>query len=270
MTVVLMYHALYRGDDTSAIDQEDLPYAVSEQAFTEQLDALQSKRVGQFEQGQSPEIVITFDDGHLSNLDIAAPLLIERGLSACFFVTSDFIGQRPGFMSHEQLAELARLPGMTIGSHGVSHRFLDDLDEEQAREELLVSRTRLETLIGGECRSISFPGGRYDDITLNLLNVTGYRQWYGSEVGTVELSESFNAQIDSAEGAGQLLLQSRRQPLERVAIRRSTTMEEFSCMIGPDAAYYRNHQRRGQAKVLIRRILGNRLYHGLYKSLSAR
>ncbi len=40
MTVVLMYHALYRDDDTSLIDDEDLPYAVSESAFIEQMDLL--------------------------------------------------------------------------------------------------------------------------------------------------------------------------------------------------------------------------------------
>lgn len=270
MTVVLMYHALYRGDDTSAIDQEDLPYAVSEQDFARQLDSLRDKRVGQFEQGQSPEVVITFDDGHVSNLEIAAPMLVERGLSACFFVTSDFIGKRRGFMDQQELSDLAGMPGMSIGSHGVSHRFFDDLDEQAAREELLASRLALESVTGQECRSISFPGGRYNGGTLNLLNVTGYCQWYGSEIGTVEPSESFRESADGDDQGGLLLRQSRRRPLERVAIRRSTNIEEFSCMIGPDNSYYRQHQRRSQAKALVRRILGNRLYHGLYKSLSRR
>ena len=37
MSVVLMYHALYRGSDTSSIDPEDLPYAVSEAEFAAQM-----------------------------------------------------------------------------------------------------------------------------------------------------------------------------------------------------------------------------------------
>ncbi len=270
MSVVMMYHALYRGEDTSAIDQEDLPYAVSEENFVRQLDSLQGKRVGLFDQTSAPDIVITFDDGHLSNLEIAAPLLVERGLSAIFFVTSGFIGKRAGFMNSEQLAALAALPGMCIGSHGVTHRFFDDLDEQQAREELLDSRQQLENMSGQACRSISFPGGRYNDKTLNLLKDTGYWQWYGSEIGTVEHVQGFIRDVARTNNERQLLVQNRRRPIERVAIRRSTTLEEFARMIGPDDAYYRDNRRRSQAKARLRRVLGNRLYHGLYKLLSAR
>lgn len=270
MSVVLMYHALYRGEDTSAIDQEDLPYAVSEADFIQQLDLLQQKQVGLFDQDNAPDIVITFDDGHASNLEIAAPLLLEREMPAMFFVTSDFIGNRPGFMNGEQLAMLAAMPGMCVGSHGVSHRFLDDLDDAQLREELSESRGRLEAWAGRECRSISFPGGRYNDNTLNLLKDTGYWQWYGSEIGTVDHVGSFLPSNDRTDSGRQLLVQNRRSPIERVAIRRSTSIEEFARMIGPDEAYYTDHRRRSQAKALLRRVLGNRLYHGLYKFLSAR
>ncbi|MGQ7844947.1 polysaccharide deacetylase family protein [Granulosicoccus sp. 3-233] len=270
MSVVLMYHALYRDDDTSAIDQEDLPYAVSEENFIRQLDSLQGKRVGLFDQSEEPDVVITFDDGHLSNLEIAAPLLVERGLPAIFFVTSEFIGKRPGFMDSVQLAALAAMPGMSVGSHGVTHRFLDDLDENELREELLESRQQLERMTTRECRSISFPGGRYNDNTLNLLKDTGYWQWYGSEIGIVEHIRSFVQDDARTEDDRQLLVQNRRQPIERVAIRRSTTLEEFARMIGPDETYYTDHRRRSQAKALLRRVLGNRLYHGLYKSLSVR
>jgi len=270
MSVVLMYHALYRGDDTSSIDQEDLPYAVSEDNFIRQLDLLQQKRVGLFDRDDAPDVVITFDDGHLSNLEIAAPLLLERGMSAIYFVTSDFIGNRPGFMDEGQLAALAGLPGMCVGSHGVSHRFLDDLDGSQLREELSESRRQLEGWTGQECRSISFPGGRSNENTLNLLKDTGYWQWYGSEIGTVEYVGSFLPSDNSMESDRQLLVQNRLSPIERVAIRRSTTIEEFARMIGPDESYYTDHRRRSQAKALLRRVLGNRLYHGLYKFLSAR
>jgi peptidoglycan/xylan/chitin deacetylase (PgdA/CDA1 family) len=277
MTVVLMYHALFRASDTSLIDQEDLPYAISEAAFAAQLDNLAGRRAGLFESGQSPDVVITFDDGHCSNLEIAAPLLCERGLSACFFVTTDFIDTRPGFMSGSQLVELASLPGMLIGSHGVSHRFLDDLSECDSLAELIDSRKRLESITGRACQSISFPGGRYHEQTLTLVRAAGYRQWFGSDIGTLSLDECFDAaearaQAAVADAAGErvLLSQHRSRPLERTAVRRSTSMDEFARMIEPDQAYYRQHRRRSQVKSLARRVMGNRLYHGLYKSFSAR
>lgn len=272
MSVVLMYHALYRGTDTSAIDQEDLPYAVSETEFAAQLDLLLSKKVGLFESDQVPEIVITFDDGHQSNVDIAAPLLQARGMCAYFFITSDFIDRRPGFMSGEQLRRLGQIPGMCIGSHGVSHRFFDDLNEQESRTELIDSRKCLELLSGGSCQSISFPGGRYNEQTLQLMKGAGYLQWFGSQIGTVDATQSFDVKdAKREEGAGFFLQpQLVQNPIDRVAIRRTTSLEEFARMIGPDENYFRHHRRRGQVKSLVRRFLGNRLYHGLYKSLSAR
>ena len=272
MSVVLMYHALYRGIDTSAIDQEDLPYAVSEAEFAAQLDLLLSKKVGLFESAQMPDIVITFDDGHQSNLDIAAPLLQARGMSAYFFITSDFIDQRAGFMSGEQLRRLGEIPGMCIGSHGVSHRFFDDLNKEESRSELIDSRERLESITGRSCQSISFPGGRYDEQTLHLLLAAGYLQWFGSEIGTVDACKRFNVKLATQEEGGGFCLQPQRVhvPIERVAVRRTTSREEFARMIGPDEGYFRHHRRRSQVKSLVRRFLGNRLYHGLYKTLSAR
>ena len=212
------------------------------------------------------------DDGHQSNLDIAAPLLQARGMSACFFITSDFIDRRPGFMSSEQLNRLGRIPGMCIGSHGVSHRFFDDLSEEDSRAELVDSRAKLESITGQRCQSISFPGGRYDEQTLHLLRAAGYLQWYGSEIGTVEANESMDAKAVPEEVADEFILrpQLQRAPIDRVAVRRTTSLEEFARMIEPDEDYFRHHRRRSQVKFLMRRFLGNRLYHGLYKTLSAR
>lgn len=272
MSVVLMYHALYRGTDTSAIDQEDLPYAVSETEFAAQLDLLLGKNVGLFDASQSPDIVITFDDGHQSNLEIAAPLLQARGMSAYFFITSDFIDQRLGFMNGEQLHRLGQIPGMCIGSHGVSHRFFDDLSEEDTRAELVDSRAKLESITGRECRSISFPGGRYDEQTLHLLRAAGYRQWFGSEIGTVDAARTLDAKTALEEEGDGFSLQAQLQqaPIDRVAVRRTTSLDEFARMIGPDEDYFRHHRRRSQVKFLMRRFLGNRLYHGLYKTLSAR
>ncbi|ASJ74970.1 polysaccharide deacetylase family protein [Granulosicoccus antarcticus] len=273
MSVVLMYHALYRGEDTTAIDQEDLPYAVSEANFIAQLDLLKAKNVGLFDSDSSvPDIIITFDDGHQSNLDIAAPLLQARGMSAYFFITSNFIDQRSGFMSGEQLRRLAQMPGMSIGSHGVTHQFFDDLTVDESRTELVDSRTHLELLTGMSCQSISFPGGRYNEQTLDLLKAAGYRQWFGSEIGTVSEALCFNSpetpSVDIDEQT--LLVQQQQNPISRVAVRRNTTLEEFERMTRPDESYFRRHRRRGQIKLLVRRLLGNRLYHGLYKILSAR
>ena len=249
-----MYHALYHGEDTSRIDSEDLPYAVSTSNFVAQLDKLKSKRVGLLKSQTDvlPDVVITFDDGHLSNYDIAMPLLAERGLSAYLFVTSDFVGRRTHFCHAEHLRKMAA-NGMEIGSHGQTHRFFDDLSDEEAECELRQSMNQLADQCGQPVESISYPGGRYNKRTLEISRSVGYGQLFGSDVGTISRADM-----------------SAAPPLKRVAIRRGTTLEEFEKMVNADTGYYAFQKSKHKAKTLVKRTLGNRLYHGLYKSISAR
>lgn len=286
MSAVLMYHAIFADGDTSNVDAEDLPYALSVSEFTRQLDALASKPVGLFnansinqnclstEDQQASEvfdqIVITFDDGHLSNLSLAAPLLRERNLPAYFFITSDFINKRPGFLTNEELSELSDMPGVCIGSHGRTHRFFDEMSETDTAEELLSSRLKLESWTGKTVASMSFPGGRFKRQTLAQMAKHGYVQWFGSTIGLVNDRQFLpSSDLHTGETHG-LRVQSDQRPINRLAIRRSTQMTEFQRMINQDNRYYRNAQRISRVKHLAQRFLGNRLYHGLYKSISAR
>lgn len=267
-----MYHALFADDDMSGIAVEDRPYAVSRTQFAHQLDALRDKKVGLIDSTMSdlPDIVVTFDDGHASNLSIAAPLLEERELSAYFFITSGYIDNRAGFMNCSELRELGQKSGMCIGSHGVSHRYFDDMSESEARAELEQSRSVLTEHSGSACCCFSFPGGRYNQKTISLARAAGYRQVFGSEINTIDKS-AFNVSIDSEPlDKCSLQHQSSSRPIERIAIRRNTQIDEYTRIIDQDPAYFRRKKRQSRVKATIRRALGNRLYHGIYKSISAR
>ena len=77
----------------------------------------QSRPVGREDalaaKGGDRHVVITFDDGDVSNVEVALPMLRERGFHAEFYVTSDFIGQ-PGMLPADGVRELAA-HGMGIG-----------------------------------------------------------------------------------------------------------------------------------------------------------
>ena len=51
-------------------------------------------------------IRLTFDDGNESDFTIAMPALVERGLTAGFFITTDLLDQ-PGYLSRSQVRALA-------------------------------------------------------------------------------------------------------------------------------------------------------------------
>jgi len=292
-----MYHAVFPDNDNSSVDSEDLPYAVSLSDFRRQLDLLAEHKVDLYGAGKNPDIVITFDDGHASGLHLVAAELCQRGLCAYFFITGAFIDQRRYFMSGDELAELSRLPGMCIGSHGMTHRFFDDMSAEESVQELLASQGMIESLCGSACYSMSFPGGRTLPETIEQLVKAGYKQWFGSQIGLVDATQWHDQSVSDKvvwprcehqdDGASKiqrldasynqryedrwsLSAQPGRRPLPRVAIRRTTALSEFRKIINQDPGYFRRKQLNSQLKHFTRRVLGNRLYHGLYKSLATR
>ena len=153
MLPVLMYHGLHAGQH--ARGRYDSVYSVHPDEFARQLDWLldsghHTVRINPTlaqttaTTGTRRPVLITFDDGDVSNIEVAMPRLLERGMAAEFFITSDFIDQ-PGMLSSRDVRSLADA-GMGIGAHGKSHRFLEDLDQKDLEAELEHSRLRLSSI----------------------------------------------------------------------------------------------------------------------------
>jgi len=265
MTVALMYHALYPGNNPSTIATEDRPYAVSEAAFVEQLNCLNTLRVGLLPEHQLapyesspggcqdgvaekksvllgntllPDVVITFDDGHISNVEIALPHLISHGLSAYFFITTGYVNKRQDFCAPSSLRMLADA-GMVVGSHGVSHQFFDDLSPAETLSELQSSRTQLSEWCAKPVSCLSFPGGRYREDTLRTARSVGFTQLFGSRFGTIEPKPTLTPHA-----------------LSRIAIRQGTSIDDFTRIVAHDPRYFRRQRLLGGTKRVTRRQRG--------------
>ena len=139
-------------------------------------------------------LAITFDDGYLDNFEVAAPVLRDRGLPACFFVATGFIGtdRVPGWdldsgnvvswMNWDQVRVLHR-KGFEIGAHTVNHVNLGDaetsrihgasplppawrveVDRQQALREISESRTQLAQALGSRVALFCYPFGRRENM----------------------------------------------------------------------------------------------------------
>jgi peptidoglycan/xylan/chitin deacetylase (PgdA/CDA1 family) len=89
------------------------------------------------------------------------------------------------FMGWEELVQISRA-GMSIGSHGHSHRALGSLDEAAQREELGTSKCLLESNVGQEVRAIAYPygwHGSFTAVTRELAREAGYRWGFSSLEG---------------------------------------------------------------------------------------
>jgi peptidoglycan/xylan/chitin deacetylase (PgdA/CDA1 family) len=105
-------------------------------------------------------VAITFDDGFADNL-AAAEQLHQSGLPATVYVTSGYLG-RAKMLDGSGLRALAAIPGVEIGGHSVSHPRLDELRRSEIAEEVRVSRSRIEELLGDPIASFAYPHGAHD------------------------------------------------------------------------------------------------------------
>jgi peptidoglycan/xylan/chitin deacetylase (PgdA/CDA1 family) len=129
------------------------------------------------------DVRISFDDGNSSDVEIALPRLVERGLTAEFFLLAGLLGER-GRVDHAGIGALLEA-GMAIGSHGWSHRDWRRIDSAQAREELDDAHRVLGEITGRPVSRVAIPFGSYDRHVLRLLREAGVTRAYTSDGGRV-------------------------------------------------------------------------------------
>jgi peptidoglycan/xylan/chitin deacetylase (PgdA/CDA1 family) len=187
-TVYLMYHELEQPGRPLCVDTPGYArYSVSTDDFRTQMRAielagLRGVSVGDaLEHPRQGSIVVTFDDGSVSDWTVAAPVLQAHGFTATFYVTSGFI-DTPGHLSSEQLRSLADA-GFEIGCHSATHRFLTHATDEELHREVVGSRDRIHDVTGRAVSHFSCPGGRWNRRVQDAVRAAGYRSMATSRIG---------------------------------------------------------------------------------------
>lgn len=165
----LTFHGIGKPPRRLAADESGV--WVSEPTFLAMLDAVTDRK----------DVRITFDDGNGSDAQHALPALLDRGLSATFFIVSGRVGE-PGFVDAAALRELAG-HGMSIGCHGMRHRPWRGLGPSALHEELVEARARLEEIVQAPVTEVACPFGNYDRRVLQAVRKCGYRRAYTSDRG---------------------------------------------------------------------------------------
>jgi peptidoglycan-N-acetylglucosamine deacetylase len=120
-----------------------------------------------------PRIVTTsWDDGDLADLRLAE-LLRSRGVRGTFYVPVSPYNGQPS-LGPPQLRSLSS-EGFEIGAHGVSHKLLWGLPEEELSREISPCKPMLEDILGSEVGMFCYPRGRYDRKAVLALKQAGYR-----------------------------------------------------------------------------------------------
>jgi peptidoglycan/xylan/chitin deacetylase (PgdA/CDA1 family) len=176
---ILLYHAI-----TNDPLREVARWTVSQRDFKEHLAAIidsgclpltiSDLAAGLRGERALPErpMAMTFDDGYADTVD-AVHHLLDAGIPATVYVTTGTMGRR-GMVTVPSLADLCQLGCVEVGSHGVSHRRLDELDSVELIEEVTSSRLRLEEVTQRPCTSFAYPHGNYNAASAAAVRAAGY------------------------------------------------------------------------------------------------
>lgn len=131
------------------------------------------------EVAERPDVMLSFDDGNVTDVVHGLPGLVERRMTATFFALAGRT-DAPGSLSSDQLREL-RAAGMAIGSHGMRHVPWRRLNEAEQRSEFMTARRELVDASAGPVDQVALPLGRYDRQVLRSLKRLGYRRVFSSD-----------------------------------------------------------------------------------------
>lgn len=232
LTLPLLYHELRP-------EPSRYSYVTACSRFRQHLELFQ--RIAQSPGILHPEI--TFDDGHLSNIEHALPILTDHAVAAHFFITVGWTGTRTGYMDWHHLRTL-QASGQQIGSHGWTHTLLTHLKGEPLDRELRGARQTLEDRLGTPITTMSLPGGRFNQAVLHACTAAGYTEVWTS----IPRAEPFPF----------------HSVLGRLNIRGDATDAWLEDLLQPQTGVLRRLERQHRIKDAAKSLLGDRLYARLW------
>ena len=189
---------------------------------------------------QPNTLAVTFDDGCLSTLREALPVLVKHGVKATQFIVAGRIGGLNEWdiskddvptplMTAGQIREWLAA-GQEIGSHTVTHRNLRKINPADARTEIIDSKKQLEDLFGIPINHFAFPyGGWRESSVRELVMEAGYQAACVTDFGVSSApDELWNLRRISPLTEAQLLQKVWHRGLQRTPLKMAAGMVRAS------------------------------------------
>ena len=136
--------------------------------------------------------VITFDDIPETVYTNAFPLLKKYNIPFTIFVSTEFVN-RKGFVTLEQLKQMAECPLCTIGAHSDKHIMLRKC--ENIKDQLVKNKLFLETHIDKAVEYLAYPYGRYESVSKRAQKIAkevGFKCAFSTIQSTINQMSSRN------------------------------------------------------------------------------
>ncbi|MDD3981355.1 MAG: polysaccharide deacetylase family protein [Spirochaetales bacterium] len=166
--VILMYHNLVYGRTGGEYNRDIYNFEHDLVFIRKHFEIIDFNQLLAIQRGElelkHDAAIITFDDGDLSMYGIAYPLLRQYDIKASFFIISGSVGE-VGYMNWAQIREMAAYRNkdgeslFTMGSHGVNHLAMGEVDEKTLIAEFSDSKQIIEEQIGIPVEIFALPYG---------------------------------------------------------------------------------------------------------------
>lgn len=184
---ILMYHRIFKMEeyDQLCVDpdifESQMRYLNEHYNVLSIHDAIKKISTGTI---KGDEVVITFDDGYMDNYIEALPILKKYDLPASIYITTEFTDhikahpryKEPAVSLHCSWNDINKLinNNIIIGAHTISHPFLQQINPEQCKREIIDSKREIETKISEKVNIFCYPSGDYGRRELDFLKESTY------------------------------------------------------------------------------------------------
>lgn len=135
------------------------------------------------EQWNKKHLLITFDDGWLSNYTEIFDFMKGNGIKYNIFLETAKIGKDTRYLNWEQIREMYRSGIVGFGAHTYSHPNMSDMSGIDIQQEIFKVNDIIKTELGFKPKDFCFPFGAYSKESLNTVAGTkAYRRIYTSDM----------------------------------------------------------------------------------------
>lgn len=117
-------------------------------------------------------MVLTFDDGYLSQSNHARPTLRALGWPGVLYLEGKNIDPKVGLSKRQVRGLIAN--GWEIGAHTLTHPELPTVGPAQLTEEVTGSRKKIQRIFGIPVHNFAYPAGKYDATVEAAVKAAGF------------------------------------------------------------------------------------------------
>lgn len=117
-------------------------------------------------------IVISFDDGYKNFYTNALPILKKYNFCATLFLGVNLLcdySNDAQYLSRQEIMNIKKTGLIDFGCHGITHRILSTLDEEELNGEIVGAKQKLEDLTESKIALFAYPFGHSASYNTNVI-----------------------------------------------------------------------------------------------------